>query len=148
MSFFCSFILHHKTYTFHPAGLEVHHSQTPLPSPLIPASSLPSIPHESCRQPLSLYSSRPLAPCFIRNPVDRYLQVERLSNCLLLLDYLRWKKNMAARRWSGTWGGLWMTDVLGLTTDNRCFSPGLISASLYTSLRDGSLPLCQSSSHR
>lgn len=37
---------------------------------------------------------------------------------------------MAARRWSGTWGGLWVTDVLSLTTDNRCFSPGLIAASI------------------
>lgn len=35
----------------HPAGLEVHHSQTPLPPPTSPpASSLPSIPPESCRQ--------------------------------------------------------------------------------------------------
>lgn len=47
---FCSFILHHQTHISHPAGLEAHHSQTHSPPSLIPASSLPLIPPESCRQ--------------------------------------------------------------------------------------------------
>lgn len=44
---FCNVILHHQTYISHPAGLKVHHSQTPLPNPCILS---PSIPPESCRQ--------------------------------------------------------------------------------------------------
>ncbi len=129
---FCCFILHHKTYIFPvPQVLKFIIAKTPPVSYISPASSLPSIPLLSpADKPLSWYSSRPLAPHFICNPVDCYLQVERLSNCLLLPDYQRWEKDMAARCWSRTWGGLWVTDMLSLTTDNKCFSPGLISASI------------------
>lgn len=101
-----------------------------ITKPLSPPSFLHPLslrfPQSPADKTLSWYSSRPLAPCFIQNPVDRYLQVERLSNCLLLPDYQRWEKDMASRRWSGTWGRLWVTDMLSLTTDNRCFPPSLI----------------------
>lgn len=88
-----------------------------------------SLPQSPADKPLSI-SSRHLAPYFMHNPVDRFLRVERLLNCSLLPDYQGWQKDMTARRLSGTWEGLLLTDVLSLTAHNRCFSPGLISASI------------------
>lgn len=91
-----SFILHHQIHISHSAG------------PILPSR----LPHpnilSACDSPRVLQTNLYLHTHqgIWHRPADHYLQVERLSNCLLLRDYQRWEKEPTARRWSGTSGGL------------------------------------------
>lgn len=111
----CSLILHQQMIYFSPCR-----SLCPWESPPPPSSPLQTGLYLDTHQGIWHH-------VFFPQACDSYLQVERLSKCLLLPDYQRWEMDMAARRWSGTLGGLWVTDLLSLTADNWCFSQGLIS---------------------